>query len=100
MRILKADAGIGRCCGYWELIGDIWISSELTDADKHFRVHKVFLTSEGSRTWPGPFLNFNLSDKLLLIRVPPFNQKCLWGVALLEFTVSSGLEAAYKKSNL
>ena len=32
--------------------------------------------------------------------VPPFIQKCLLGVAILEFTVSSGLEAAYQKSNL
>ena len=44
MWTLNADSGIGRCCGHWELIGDFWISSELTNADKQFRVHKVVLT--------------------------------------------------------
>ena len=42
MRILDADAGIGRCCGHWELIGDIWISSELMDADNRFKCTKPF----------------------------------------------------------
>ena len=42
----------------------------------------------------------NYKILVLPIRVPLFSQKCLYGVSLLEFTVSSGLEEAYQTLNL
>ena len=59
MRALDADAGIGRCCGHWELIGDIGSSLETLGAHRssrmltQIRAHKVFLSSRCPRTSGG-----------------------------------------------